>query len=392
MKKDRMNFLTVFPPFEALHARKDVGCIPHYLSKICGWSASLAYFPSGDGRPPEIEDADFGRHVSLISLGRRKGCVSNNIRLMRFLLSDGKKFDLVNFYHDGAATLFHALLYKAVNPSGKTYFKLDMDHLDLNKVLDADRKFPSRLARKAKYLLSSRAVDLYTVEAASIRDSLAEDYYYKGRLRLLPNGFPCEYPARVDSWPVRKENVILTVGRLGDPQKFNEVLIDALAMMDPDVLEGWKIHLVGPVASGHIERYAEDAARKHPHLENAIRFTGNVPERDRLYEIYERSRIFCLTSRFESFGLVLAEAMYFGNYVISSDLPATRDLTRNGSIGSLFPVGDAAKLRDLLTDALSGKIDLAKRAEESHRWILEEYDWRKIVKVLDRYLGRGETT
>ena len=80
----------------------------------------------------------------------------------------------------------------------------------------------------------------------------------------------------------------------------------------------------------------------------------------------------------ESFGIVLLEAMAAGAPVVASDLPAFRDLTRQGTLAALFAVGDS----DALATAVNNLLDdpaRTQRLRELGRAAAAEYDWSRIV-------------
>ena len=62
--------------------------------------------------------------------------------------------------------------------------------------------------------------------------------------------------------------------------------------------------------------------------------------------------LFCLTSREESFALVVVEAMQAGLAVISTDTYGPRDIVLPGVTGWLIPVGDAAALATAIEQAV----------------------------------------
>jgi len=379
-------FLTVFNDFDPVLLYKDVGAVPYYLATVCGWRSSLAFFEKREGMAEELAVTGYAKAVSLVSLGRWGSRIRNAARIVKFLTTRGKEYNVVNFYHDGVVTLLYALLFKFVRPGGVVYLKLDMSHLELQRILELGTRAVPRILRRLKHLLSRLAVDIYTAETHYTCGRLAGNDYFRGRLHFLPNGFTCEDDDVTPHGLAGKENILLTVGRLGDPAKYNEVLVDAASALDPKVIDGWKVYFVGPVVNEQFRSYAEEAVRRKPHLKDVFVFTGNVEDRGNLYDLYRRSKILCMTSRWESFGFVYLEAIYFGNYVISSDLPAPRELTQDGAFGSLFPVGDVPALAGLISDAISGKIDVARGGRESQRIIRERYDWRIIVRELDRLL------
>jgi glycosyltransferase involved in cell wall biosynthesis len=386
--KSNKKYLTIFPHFEPVLLNKDVGAIPYFLAIECGWKSSLAFFYKSSDAKQALNNDRYGQVVSMISLGTVGNKISNGLRIMRFLISRAKEFDIVNFYHDSIIFMACSLLYKMSNRSGKVYFKLDMSHLELQMIVNNRNKIIPTINRFVKSLLSKRAVDLYSVETRRIYDALVNDSYYADRLYYFPNGFTYDGELDVDQVMREKENIILVVGRLGSYPKHNELLIDAAMRIDRAALKEWKIYFVGPIDNEEFVQYKDNAIHKYPYLESIFVFTGNISDRSRLYELYKKSKILCLTSRWESFGFVLTEAMFFANYIIASDLPSSRDLTKEGTIGSLFNIGDAQKLAELLADAISGKVDLIKNGKESHEFIKSKFNWKIIVKEIDQKLKR----
>lgn len=71
-------------------------------------------------------------------------------------------------------------------------------------------------------------------------------------------------------------------------------------------------------------------------------------------DVYARSRVFVLTSRYEGLSIAISEAMASGLPVVVTDVGEVRDLVRHGQNGYLFPVGNieamVTHLRELLDD------------------------------------------
>lgn len=392
--KKRM--LTLFHGFLPALANKDVGLIPYFLASSCGWTAEIAYFEQDE--PFREVDEAFTRWVALTSLGRTGGKLSNALRTVFYLLVRGRDYDAINYYHDSVKSMLYALAYKLCKPGGKVYCKLDMSHLELELLAANRQKMLPSLIRRLKYLLSKWSVDCYSAETTVVYRGLCDDYYFKGRLHYIPNGIVCPEEIDIDRVMAGKENIILTVGNLGAAAKNNELLIDAIALLDPSLIQGWQVYLVGPLVnadfyeagfreSDHFRKYVDKVIERHPHLANTFVFTGNISDRSRLNDIYGKARIFCLSSMYESFGFVLPEAMFSGAYVIASDLPPMRDLTDNCRLGALFPVGCAQKLAALLTEALAGRVALEMQGKAAHLFIKEKFNWRNIVREIDQLLS-----
>lgn len=115
-------------------------------------------------------------------------------------------------------------------------------------------------------------------------------------------------------------------------------------------------------------------------LEQAIRFPGPHNNPQGLMPAFD---VLTLTTRMETFGLVLIEAMRAGVAVVGTDAGGVPEIIRDGDNGLLFPPEDATALTDrlrlLCADpalrqrlAAAGKADAdARFSEESHYAQLE---------------------
>src|SRR4030042_2475697 len=187
----KKKFLTVFNDFEAVHLHKDVGAIPYHLATVCGGRSSLAFFEKREGMAEELAGTAYAKAVSLVSLASGSGRFLNAARIVKFIATHGREYDVVHFYHDGVVTLLYALMFKFVRPGGVVYLKLDMSHLELQRILEMGTTTVPRTLRRLKHILSRLAVDIYTAETTYTCSRLAGNHYFRGSLHLLPTGFTC---------------------------------------------------------------------------------------------------------------------------------------------------------------------------------------------------------
>jgi glycosyltransferase involved in cell wall biosynthesis len=106
-----------------------------------------------------------------------------------------------------------------------------------------------------------------------------------------------------------KEPLILVVGRWWDAGKNGETL-DAAAISSP-----WPVLLAGPLHGPN----GESAAFQH------ARTTGPLPHED-ILTLMRRAAIFAAPSRYEPFGLAVAEAAISGAALVLADIPTFREL------------------------------------------------------------------
>lgn len=178
------------------------------------------------------------------------------------------------------------------------------------------------------------------------------------------NPLPFPFPANSSTL---EEKVILGVGRLSNEKNFQE-LVDIWALIARDYPD-WKLRIVG-------EGYAEPAIREriaHHKLAEQVELRPFTPH---VQEEYLQASIFCLTSVFEGFGLVLAEAESLGIPTIAYACPCgPRDIIREGEDGFLVQPGDretfAQRLRQLIEDeALRKRMGQAAK-KNAERFTLE---------------------
>lgn len=173
----------------------------------------------------------------------------------------------------------------------------------------------------------------------------------------------------------RRPNQILCVSVMG-PHKNAETLVRALREVRAACPEA---HLVF-AGSWPDPAYERKIRRLVAALDlgTAVEFAGFV-ERERLDRLYAESRVFCLMSRCESFGIPAIEAQLFGTPVVSSTVCAIPEIC---GAGGLFRAPDdvagvAAALRRLLADDLEWRrLSAAARANAAR------FSWRECSRPL----------
>jgi glycosyltransferase involved in cell wall biosynthesis len=140
---------------------------------------------------------------------------------------------------------------------------------------------------------------------------------------------------------------VLCVGRLG-PEKDHATLISAFAQLAarfPD----WRLRIVGEGALRHdLQRLVDSLA-----LGDRIELAGVVRQ---IGDEYAAAQLFVLPSRYESFGLVTAEAMVHGLPVLAfADCDGAREIVHHGVNGLL--VGGSGDRTANLAEAMARLMD-----------------------------------
>lgn len=195
------------------------------------------------------------------------------------------------------------------------------------------------------------------------------------RVHVIPN--PVEIPAAAATGG--DPPTILAAGRLV-PQKGFDLLLAALARLDPTTLSEWRTVILG---EGHLRASLEEQVRQLG-LEDHVDLPGQVPS---TAGWLCRSSLFVLSSRFEGFPNALAEAMAWGLPVIAFDCATgPRELMRDGTNGRLVPEGDVDALTAALAD-LTTSPEGRRRLGEAARDSMQRYAPDTIVDLWDSLIG-----
>ena len=209
-------------------------------------------------------------------------------------------------------------------------------------------------------------------------------------LSVVPHGLgdpaPLALPsaARPDG-PLR----VLFVGRL-EQRKGPDVLADALLLLPVDV-PPLEVQLVGQ-SPGDDDLYVRAVhaamARARARLPQlSVHFVGYVDDQA-LEHRYAACDIFVAPSRFESFGLILIEAMRWGRPVIASDIGGMREVIRSGESGLLCPVGGAAQLAAAIRQLLVDGSERARLGTMARQRYEQQFTRSTMARALETFYAK----
>ena len=107
-------------------------------------------------------------------------------------------------------------------------------------------------------------------------------------------------------------------------------------------------------------------------------------EAQRLTQAYQDASVFCLPTRFEPFGIVFLEAMFFGLPCVGTDAWAVPEMVRDGITGYTFPLDDEQALADRLLRVLSDPARAKEMGAAGRRLAAAEFTWDTVA---DRMLA-----
>lgn len=192
-----------------------------------------------------------------------------------------------------------------------------------------------------------------------------KEYWLKGtshKSQIITISNPSPFP--VQSHIQEKTKTVLAIGRLTEQKGF-DLLLEAWIQVSK-VMPDWKLKIVGE----GIERADLNEFITLNQLDKCVELVGST---DNISKYYQQAEIFCLSSRYEGFGMVLIEALAFGLPVVSFDCDAGPAEILDGTGSILVPEKDTNEL------ALS-LIELMKDDEQRKTISLRSKEKAKIYQ------------
>lgn len=166
-----------------------------------------------------------------------------------------------------------------------------------------------------------------------------------------------------DSIKDKKENTIIWVGRLIDPQKNTKDFIDSWNIFQNDHPE-WNSIIIG---DGPHRRIFEEYANKT--MARNLTFAGNQKD---ISKYYSKAKILCMTSLYEGWPMVLSEAMAYNVVpVVFNTFLSLNDIIENHSNGILIPPFDTCRMADALSCLANDSNLLSSMGDNARHSILK---------------------
>lgn len=366
-----MKFVTLFYCCELMHLKKDVMMIPATLNRDFGYDSEIVCLKSNDDEavkekskiPVKLLDEVYDKDTILASSFPR-------MVFIRYLISNSKKIDILNLYFLGSRSLVLSIIYKLMNKKGKIYLKGDVNPDTLNN-----------LSRVQFFIIKLllEVINVLSVESESVLSTIKKMFpKFQNKIFLLKNG--SSFDVNLLDAKIKKENIIITVGRIGAHQKNNEMLLEAIAKCN---LKDWRVKFIGPIEE-EFKNYTKDYFLKYPLLTDKVIFTGAIYDDEKLFNEYASSKVFCLTSRYEGFVISGVEALMTRNFILATDVGGIRDITDEFKYGEL--ILNENSLVESLQNIIDGNIQIDSKLPLSHQL---KFTYKEIIKELDFYLKKA---
>jgi glycosyltransferase involved in cell wall biosynthesis len=214
---------------------------------------------------------------------------------------------------------------------------------------------PQALSRTS-YLLTP-LLSRFTGRTIAVSESLAQDL----RKRFFAKTRRTERIYNPAIWGEARTNLteaelkarpplVVACGRLSEDKDFRS-LIRAFAKVQP---QNARLVIVGEGSA----RASLQAEIDRLGLKQRVELAGYAPEP---WSYYAQASCLAVSSKLESFGMVVVEALGHGLPIVSTDCKGPREILADGRFGRLVPVGDTAKMAGAISAALVDPGDPAPR-------------------------------
>jgi glycosyltransferase involved in cell wall biosynthesis len=247
----------------------------------------------------------------------------------------GKKYDVEIAFLEGAPTKF---LTYSHNRSSK---KVAWVHIDLTK----HRTMSYEMERE----IYKNIDDVICVSQQS-RDKFIDMYpEYRNKAKVIYNLIDKENIKTFAEEEIQfnfNENSIVAIGRLTGQKRF-DILIRAHKLL---LNEGINNNLV-ILGEGELRSELETLV-KELGVEESVLMPGFIKNP---YPYIKNSDLFVVSSDYEGFSLVVAEAMTLGKAIVSTDCTGPSELLGYGEFGVIVDKGNQHTMKDWLKDLLTNK-------------------------------------
>jgi len=368
---------TIFTQLENIHLIKDPGMIPLTFHRCYGYQAIIPL--SSTENYPYIDRYFFGVETPVLS--DKKSIKGKYLVRLKWLIKNAKRIDLLHLFFFDKWTFLFMYVFKLLNPKGLIYVHVDTDG---KRLINYEfSRNPIKRYVTTRIFLNEHVIDdtLWGIQNSVNVKKLKGVWPFKN-VKFVPNGFFWEDNNNIVY--EQKENIILTVARLGTPQKKTDLLLEAFAKVSP-LFPDWKLRLVGTIED-NFKEYIKSFFIRNPDLEERVEFAGPIYDRNLLEKEYIKAKIFCLPSAWEGFGLVSVEALSKGCFLLESDIDSNKEVTQNGKMGELFENGNIDDFVKKMEIVLGNEKHIENNFPIAVECANTHYTWKKVLEPVEKWI------
>ena len=250
------------------------------------------------------------------------------------------------------------------------------------------------LAISLKHYLTNRITSVFVDGFVACSNEIRKRYYAERPVFLrnkifsaIPNcvEIPCvtldhDNIARLRKrFGIKDGEIVLTNIGYFNEQKAQSDLLKAFNTV-VEKKSGVRLFIAG---WGRLERDLKETTRDLG-LDRQVTFTGKL-SRSEVFELLAVTDLFVLSSHWEGFGIVMAEAMALGKPVLSTDTDGAREVVENGKTGLLVPVKRPDRMAETILRILVQPEFLEQMGRMGLERVAKHFNCEKFVKGYEKF-------
>lgn len=350
------------------HLLKDCGMVPYMFHELYGYRTVMV--------GAKLEDKYNNREKYFPNLEMEFLKENTLEERVKYVIKNATLIDLLVIIGVYPVNLVMAKHYKINNPKGKIYLQLDMNSSYADFIM----------WHEPELLGLSDYCDVIATSCRAVQKMVNIKWPWK--VEYIPNGYYEAFFPKGKPDYKKKQDVILTVGRLGTWQKATETLLEAFALISENIPE-WRLKLIGTVDEKFNE-YLCSFYKRHPELRSRIIEVGYVSDKGSLINEYYNAKVLAMPSRVEG-GTpnVISEALRCGCVTALTKFDAYEDGIYNGRCGVAAEIDNVEEYSQCLLSLCKNE-NLEDMSAHAYKYATSVFDYRKIVMRLHEIIFGGQ--
>ncbi len=223
------------------------------------------------------------------------------------------------------------------------------------------------------------------VKLIAISEAVKEDVLRRGNydIVVIPNGIDVKAIDKRDLHGLERNMHIVQVARLDVQKKGQDILIDALALLKKRGIENIDIDFIGEGASEQVLKMQVEKLG----ISDRVHFLG-LCDRNYIYKHLKDYDLMCHPSRYEGFGLTVAEGMAAMVPVLVPDNGGPYEIIENGKLGMVFKMGNVEDCADKIEYIYNHYQKLGSLVSQAYKKTCECYSIERMVREYIRFYDK----
>lgn len=211
----------------------------------------------------------------------------------------------------------------------------------------------------------------------AISEAVKEDVLCRGSydITTIPNGIDVGAVKKRERHGLEGKMRIVQVAGLNAEKKGQDILIDAIALLKNRGMDCIEVDFIGEGISGEVLK----ALAQEKGIATQVHFLG-LRDRDYIYSHLKDYDMMCHPSRYEGFGLTVAEGIAAMLPVLVSDEGGPYEIIERGRYGTSFKMESVEDCADKIEYIYANYLEVLNLTEDAYEHTQKHYSIKRMVE------------